>query len=152
MPQRLSSRVTYLLIIMLAPSPIPRQTAQILFDIIHSVWMQFYVMTRTHVGQFTLVPIAKCHSTKLWIMSSYFLMNGFKATVCASTEDNQHTCAPTRWWSTLGFWPINWLTDQESIKMLSTANLAENILNWLIVKLQNNCISPHQDHSIKQYI
>jgi len=25
--------------------------------------MQFYVMTRTHVRQFTLVHVAKCHST-----------------------------------------------------------------------------------------
>jgi len=24
-------------------------------------------------------------------------MTGFKATVCASTGDNRHNCAPTRW-------------------------------------------------------
>jgi len=52
--------------------------------------MQFYVSTRTHVRQFTLVHVAKCHSTISWIMSSYFPMTGFKATVCASTRDNWH--------------------------------------------------------------
>jgi len=30
-------------------------------------------------------------------MSGYFPMNGFKATVCASTGDNRHKSAPTRW-------------------------------------------------------
>jgi len=30
-------------------------------------------------------------------MSSYFPMTGFKATVCASTGDNRHNSAPTRW-------------------------------------------------------
>jgi len=30
---------------------------------IHSVWTQFTVMPRTQVRQFTLVHIAKCHST-----------------------------------------------------------------------------------------
>jgi len=44
--------------------------------------MQFYVMTRTHVRQFTLVHGAKCMP-----------MTGFKATVCASTRDN-HTTVP----------------------------------------------------------
>jgi len=57
--------------------------------------MQFYVMIRTHVTQFTFVYIAKCHSTKSWIMSSYFPMTGFRATVCVSTEVNRHNCAPT---------------------------------------------------------
>jgi len=55
--------------------------------------MQFYVMTRPHVRQFKLVHVAKCHSTIWWIMSSYFPMTGFKATVCASTGDNRHNCA-----------------------------------------------------------
>jgi len=41
------------------------------------------------------VHIAKCHSTKSWIMSSYFPMSGFRETVCASTGDNRHNCAPT---------------------------------------------------------
>jgi len=39
---------------------------------------QFYVMTRTHVWQFTLVHVAKCHSTISWIMSSYFPTTDFK--------------------------------------------------------------------------
>jgi len=30
-------------------------------------------------------------------MSSYFPMTGFKTKVCASTGDNRHNCAPTRW-------------------------------------------------------
>jgi len=59
--------------------------------------MQFYVMTRTHVWQFTLVHVSKCQSTISLIMSSYFPMTGFKATVCVSTGDNRHNCAPTRW-------------------------------------------------------
>jgi len=29
-------------------------------------------------------------------------MTGFKATVCASTGDNWHNCAPTRWWFKAG--------------------------------------------------
>jgi len=57
------------------------------------MWMQFYVMTRTHVRQFTLVHLAKCHSTISYIMSINFPMSGFKATVCASTGDYQHNCA-----------------------------------------------------------
>jgi len=71
--------------------PIPSQIPHTLYLIsFHSVWIQFYVMTRTHVGlrQFTLVHVAKCHSTISWIMSSYFSMTGFKA------GDNRHNCAP----------------------------------------------------------
>jgi len=34
--------------------------------------MQFHVITRTHVRRFTLVHVAKCHSTIWWIMSSHF--------------------------------------------------------------------------------
>jgi len=30
-------------------------------------------------------------------MSSYLPMSGFRATVCASTGDNQHNCDPTEW-------------------------------------------------------
>jgi len=52
--------------------------------------MQFYVMTSTHVRQSTLVHVAKCHSTISCIMSSYFPMTGFRATVCASTVDNRY--------------------------------------------------------------
>jgi len=48
--------------------------------------MQFYVMTRTHVRQFTHMHVAKCRSTISWIMSSYFPVTGVKeATVRAST-------------------------------------------------------------------
>jgi len=54
--------------------------------------MQFYVMT-TCIRQFTLVHVAKCHSTISWKMSSYFPLTSFKA----STGDNQHNYAPTRW-------------------------------------------------------
>jgi len=32
--------------------------------------MQFYVMTRTHVRQFKLLQVAKCHSAISWIMSN----------------------------------------------------------------------------------
>jgi len=60
--------------------------------------MQFYVMTRTHVRQFTLVHVAKCHNIKSWIMSSYFPMTGFKATVCASTGDKT---VPLAIWNTI---------------------------------------------------
>jgi len=58
--------------------------------------MQFYVMTRTHVRQFTLLHVAKCHSKISWIMYSYFPTTGFRATVYASTVDYQYDCAPTR--------------------------------------------------------
>jgi len=34
--------------------------------------MQFYVMTRTRVKQFTLVHVATCHSKISWIMADYF--------------------------------------------------------------------------------
>jgi len=37
--------------------------------------------------------VAKCHSTISCIMSSCFLITGFKVTVCASTGDNRHNCA-----------------------------------------------------------
>jgi len=59
--------------------------------------MQFDIMPRIYVWQFKLMPIAKYHNTKSWIISSYFPMNGFRETVCASTGDNQHNCAPTTW-------------------------------------------------------
>jgi len=36
--------------------------------------MKFYVMTRTHVRQFTLMHVAKCHSTISWIMSTHLPM------------------------------------------------------------------------------
>jgi len=36
--------------------------------------MQFNIMPRMYVWQFTLVLIAKCHSTISWIMSNYFKM------------------------------------------------------------------------------
>jgi len=55
--------MTYLLIITLAPSPIPSQIPHDLFDIISLGVDAFYVMTRIHVRQFTLVHVAKCHST-----------------------------------------------------------------------------------------
>jgi len=44
------------------PSQIP-QTYSIKF---HSMWMQVYVMIRTHVRQFKLLHVAKCHSIILW--------------------------------------------------------------------------------------
>jgi len=40
--------------------------------------MQFIIMPRIYVRQFTLVHVAKCHSTISWIMSSYFPMNWFQ--------------------------------------------------------------------------
>jgi len=46
--------------------------------------MKYNVITRTHVRQFTLVHTAKCHSTISCIMSSYFPMTGFRATVCVT--------------------------------------------------------------------
>jgi len=55
--------MTYLLIITLAPSPIPRQIPHTLFNIISLGVDAVYVITRTHVRQLTLVHIAKCHST-----------------------------------------------------------------------------------------
>jgi len=48
---------------------------------IHTVWMQLYVMTMKHIRQFALVHVAKCHSTISGILSSYFPMTCFKATV-----------------------------------------------------------------------
>jgi len=84
--------------------------------------MQFYVMTRTHVRRFTFVHVAKCHSTILWKISSCFPITGFKATVCASKEDNWYNWAPTRW----GQW-IVWIClkrlHQKSLKSLHQASL-----------------------------
>jgi len=57
--------------------------------------MQFYVMTRTHVRQFKLSKMPQYNIVNK--VSSYFHMTGFKATVCASTGDNRHSCAPTTW-------------------------------------------------------
>jgi len=57
------------------------------------------------------VHIAKCHSTKSWIMSSYFPMSGFWATVSASTGDNRHNCAPTSTtYRRLGEWGMGKVT------------------------------------------
>jgi len=79
----------------------------------HSVWK--HVMTRTHVKQFTLVHVVECHSIISWIMSSYFPMTSFKATVCASTGDNRHKCAPT----SSKIWVVNGQNDPK-------VNIAKN--------------------------
>jgi len=47
--------------------------------------MQFNIMPRIYARQFTLVHIAKSHSTKLRIISGYFPMSGFRAKISAST-------------------------------------------------------------------
>jgi len=77
-------------------------------------------------------------------MSSYFPMTGFKATVCASTGDNRHNCAPTRWGqncfqSILSKIYINDVTDTlqfdctcqinaDDLKLYIVASFADNIL------------------------
>jgi len=47
--------------------------------------------------QLTLVHIAKCHSPKSWIISSYFPMSDFRVTACASKQDNRHNCTLQHW-------------------------------------------------------
>jgi len=116
--------MTYLLIIALAPSPIPSQIPHTI--LLHSVWMQFDVMTRTHVRQFTLVHVAKCHMTISWIMSSYFPMTGFRSTVCASAVDNRYDCAPTRWG-----WARGWCKEPLSCHPYQLSDRSDLI--------QNNC-------------
>jgi len=71
----LSNHMTYLLIIMLTPSPISIQIPHTLFNIILLGAHAVQIMPRIYARQFTLVHIAKCHSTILWIMLSYFSMN-----------------------------------------------------------------------------
>jgi len=87
----LSNHRTYLLIITLAPSPIPSKIPHILFEIISLDVDTVRFMTRTQVWLLTLEHSAKCHNTISWIMSSYFSWTG------ASTDDNLHNCAPTTW-------------------------------------------------------
>jgi len=66
----------------------PSQIPHTLFDIVLlGVDAVFW-----HVRQFTLEQVAKCHSTISWLMSSYFPITGFKATVRASKGDNWHNC------------------------------------------------------------
>ena len=49
------------------------------------------------VRQFTLLYIAQCQDKKKWILSHFFPVYCFRATVCASTRDNRYNCAlPTR--------------------------------------------------------
>jgi len=67
--------MTYLLIITLVPSPIPSQIPHTQFNIISLGVDEVNIMPRIYVWQFTLVHIAKCHSTISWIMSWYFPMN-----------------------------------------------------------------------------
>jgi len=128
--------MTDLLIITLVPSPILSQIPHTLFDIIYSVWMQFYVMTRTHVRQFTIVHVAKCHSTISWIMSSYFPMTGFKATVRASTRDNRHNCAPNRWGCSTPNTTTLHLSDMSNINvsklLILCLHLSVRLLTWLL--------------------
>jgi len=96
---RLSNWMTYSHIIKLAPSPIRSQIPHTLFDIYNfsRCGCNLTIMPRTYVRQFSLVHIAKCDSTKSWIMSSYFTMSGFRETLCASTRDNRHNWDPTTW-------------------------------------------------------
>jgi len=55
--------------------------------------MQFYVMTRTHVRQLTLVHVAKCHSTISWIMSSYFSHEWFQGdSMCIDRRQSAKLC------------------------------------------------------------
>jgi len=42
------------------------------------------------LGQFTLVQAVKC---QMFVMSSFFLRNGFRETVCASTWSHRYNCA-----------------------------------------------------------
>jgi len=53
--------------------------------------MQFYVMTRTHVRQLTQ------NDAIVQYREYYLVISHEKATVCASTGENQHNCAPTKW-------------------------------------------------------
>jgi len=45
------------------------------------------------VWQFTVLHVANCHDKILWMMSDYFPVYWFWATVCASTRDNRYNCA-----------------------------------------------------------
>jgi len=56
--------------------------------------MQFNIMPRIYVRQFTLVHIAKCYSPKSWIMPSHFPMSGFRETVYAHRQETIDTTAP----------------------------------------------------------
>jgi len=87
--------MTYLLIITLPSSPIPCQIPHTIFDIILLGVDAVYVMTSTHVRQFTLEYVAKYYKTISWKMVLFFHA-GFKETLCASTGDNRHNCAPTQ--------------------------------------------------------
>jgi len=105
--------------------------------------MQFYVMTRTHVRQFTLVHVAKCQSTISWIMSSYFPMTGFKATVRASTEDNRYNCAPPMQMENIIRWKLSWNSVLNGLKSFITKTLiciAKLILHIIVLFLYGEVV------------
>jgi len=55
--------------------------------------MHFNIMPRMYVWQFTLVLIAKCHSTISWIMSNYFPMNWFQdISMCIDSRQSIQLC------------------------------------------------------------
>jgi len=56
--------------------------------------MEFNVMTRTHIGQFTLVHVAKCHSTISQIMLSYFPYDWFQDnSMCIDRRQSTQLCS-----------------------------------------------------------
>jgi len=63
-----------------------------LCDII-SLGADVVLCSRTHVRQFTLVHVAKCHSTKSWIMSSYFSIHWFQGnSMCINSWQSTQIC------------------------------------------------------------
>jgi len=55
--------------------------------------MQFNIMPRMYVWQFTLVLIAKCHSTISWIMSNFFPKNWFQdISMCIDIRQSIQLC------------------------------------------------------------
>jgi len=56
--------------------------------------MQFKIMPRIYVWQFTLVYIAKCHSTISWKMSSHFPMNWLQGnSMCTDSRQSIWLCS-----------------------------------------------------------
>jgi len=116
--------------------------------------MQFYVRTRTHVGQLTKVHVTKCHNTISWIKSRHFHMTGFAGnSICMNSRLSTPIPIPDGWvysessWNehTLKYWSriisskrtqfVNCFNQSSKIIPSTTSNcnyILSTILHWVV--------------------
>ena len=93
---RLSNRMTYLLQYYVSAFTNTKSKSDHILPIRFNNFTRWDAVMRHAqdiVWQFTLLHIAQRHDKKKWILSNFFPVYWFWATVCASTRDNRYNCA-----------------------------------------------------------